>query len=98
MHDREIEDRLRTALRAEGDALPLTITTAELERRLAMHRRARDGHWARLLAAGVAVVVGRIDGCRFERLVPSARRRFESVRSGRRFPRRKHGADERCAD
>lgn len=55
MHDREIGDRLRTALRAEGDALPLTITTAELERRLALRRRARDGRRARFLAAGVAV-------------------------------------------
>ena len=56
MHDREIEDRLRTALRAEGDALPLTITTAELERRLASRRRARSGGRLRLIAAGVAVV------------------------------------------
>ena len=36
MHDGQLEERLRDVLRAEGDALPLTITTAELERRLAL--------------------------------------------------------------
>ena len=43
MHDTQIEEQLRGVLRAEGDAIPLTITTAELERRLAARRRRRAG-------------------------------------------------------
>ncbi len=57
MHDSQLEDGLRSALRAEGDALPLTITPDELERRLALRRRARVGQRARFLAASVAVVL-----------------------------------------
>jgi hypothetical protein len=56
MHDGQLEDRLRAALRGEGDALPLTITTAELERRLALRRRQRLGRRAGVLAAAVAIV------------------------------------------
>lgn len=56
MHDGQVEDRIRAVLRAEGDALPLTITTEELERRLAVRRRERLGGRAGLLAAGLAVV------------------------------------------
>lgn len=56
MHDGQVEDRLRTALRAEGDTLPMTITADELERRLALRRRQRTGRRAGLLAAAVAVV------------------------------------------
>jgi hypothetical protein len=55
MHD-GLELRLRDMLRGEGDALPLTITTAELERRLALRRRERFGRRASVLAAAVVVV------------------------------------------
>ena len=33
MHDSRLEEHIRSTLAAEGDAVPLTITTAELERR-----------------------------------------------------------------
>jgi hypothetical protein len=56
MRDGQLEDRLRAVLRTEGDALPLTITTAELERRMALRRRERVGRRAGALAAAVAVV------------------------------------------
>jgi hypothetical protein len=56
MHDGQVEDRLRSALRAEGDALPLTITPDELERRLALRGRERNGRRVSLIAAGVAVI------------------------------------------
>lgn len=56
MHDGQLEDRLRKVLRGEGDAVPPTITTAELERRLALRRRARAGRRAGLVAVAVAVV------------------------------------------
>ncbi len=56
MHDNQIEDRLRAVLRSEGDTLPLTITTSELERRLALRRRDRRGRALSLAAAAVVVV------------------------------------------
>jgi hypothetical protein len=56
MHDSNLEDRLRSVLRAEGDGLSLTITTDELERRLALRRRARNGQRLSLMAAGLAAV------------------------------------------
>lgn len=56
MHDSQLEDRLRAVLRGEGEALPLTITPQELERRLSLRRRERTGRRAGLLAAGLAVV------------------------------------------
>jgi hypothetical protein len=56
MHDGQLEDRLRTVLRDEGDALPMTITAAELERRLAMRRRERFVRRGGFLAAAIAVV------------------------------------------
>jgi hypothetical protein len=56
MHEGGLEDRLRTVLRGEGDALPLTITTAELERRRALRQRGRLGRRATVLAAAVVVV------------------------------------------
>lgn len=56
MRDGQLEERLRAVLRTEGDALPLTITTAELERRMALRRRERVGRRAGLVAAAVAVV------------------------------------------
>ena len=56
MHDSQIEDRLRTVLRAEGEALPLTITPDELVRRLALRRRERNGRRMGMLAAVLAVI------------------------------------------
>ena len=56
MHDSRLEDQLRSALRARADALPVTITTPELERRLLLRRRGRDGQRLTLVAAAVAVV------------------------------------------
>jgi hypothetical protein len=56
VHDRSIEDQLRTVLRREGDDLTLNITAQELERRLVLRRRARVGQRLRLVAAGLAVV------------------------------------------
>ena len=56
MHDSRLEDQLRSALRADGEGLPLTITTDELERRLALRRRERNGLRLTLVAAGIAVV------------------------------------------
>ena len=56
MHDTQIEEQLRGVLRAEGDGIPLTITTAELERRLAARRRATGGRRLSLLAAAVATI------------------------------------------
>jgi hypothetical protein len=56
MHDTRLEDQLRSALRWDGDSLPLTITADELERRLALRRRDRAGRRIGLLAAGVAAV------------------------------------------
>ena len=55
MHDQSLEQRLRGALQAEGDRLPLTITAAELERRLA-HRR--PGDIRRFASLGLAAAIG----------------------------------------
>jgi hypothetical protein len=52
MHDQQLERNLRSALRAEGDRLALTITAAELERRLALRRR-----HPRLASLGLAAAV-----------------------------------------
>jgi hypothetical protein len=51
MHDQPLEARLRAVLHDEGDGLPFTITTADLERRLLQRRRGRPG---RLSAVGIA--------------------------------------------
>ena len=56
MHDANLEERLRSVLRQEGDGLPFTITTEELERRLALRRRERNGRRLSLMAAGLAAV------------------------------------------
>ena len=53
MHDLRLEDQLRTTLRGEGDMLPLTITSDELERRLLLRRRERAARRMTLVAAGV---------------------------------------------
>lgn len=55
MHDQSLEQRLRAVLQAEGDALPLTITAAELERRLALRRR---GGLSPMASLGLAAAVG----------------------------------------
>ena len=56
MSDTRLEERLRSALHGEADGLPLTITPAELERRLAARRRDRNGRRLTLMAAAVAAV------------------------------------------
>ena len=56
MHDANLDERLRSVLRQEGDGLPFTITTDELERRLALRRRERNGRRLSLMAAGLAAV------------------------------------------
>jgi hypothetical protein len=56
MHDDLIERRLRTALSDEATGLPFTITSTELERRVALRgRSAGNRRLTLLLAAGVAV-------------------------------------------
>jgi hypothetical protein len=56
MHDQSLEQKLRAALRTEGDSLAFTITAAELERRLAHRHRGRLSPMASLgLAAAVGV-------------------------------------------
>jgi len=67
MHDEMLERRLRDALRAEADAFGLTITSAKLERRLALRRRAGAGRRAGLLLAatvgiGLVGAVGAASG------------------------------------
>jgi hypothetical protein len=56
VHDSQIEDRLRSVLRKEGDELTLNVTAQELERRLVLRRRARANRRLSLAAAGIAVV------------------------------------------
>jgi hypothetical protein len=56
MHDSRLEDRLRAELRRAGDALPLTVTAAELERRLIARGRHRQGRRVSMVAAAVAVL------------------------------------------
>src|SRR6478736_5864223 len=56
MHDSQLEEQLRGVLRAEGDGIPLTITTVELERRLATRRRTTGGRRLSLVAAAVAAI------------------------------------------
>jgi hypothetical protein len=56
MSDADLEARLRATLRREAADQPFTITSAELERRLAARRRGRNGQRMTLLAAAVAVV------------------------------------------
>ncbi len=55
MHE-DVEGRIRSVLRKEGDELTLNITAQELERRLLLRRRARAGRRLSLVAAGIAVV------------------------------------------
>jgi Tol biopolymer transport system component len=63
MFDDRLEDRLRSILRQAGDELNLSVTSAELERRLAARRRARTAQRSALLAAAVGILaVGAIVG------------------------------------
>ena len=55
MHD-VLEDQLRSALRADGDSVPFTITPDELERRLTLRRRERSTRRPGLLAAGIGTI------------------------------------------
>jgi hypothetical protein len=57
MRDGQLEDRVRAVLRAEGEELPVTITSAELERRLTSRRRDRTGRRLSLSAVGIAAVL-----------------------------------------
>jgi hypothetical protein len=62
MHDVQLEDRLRRALREEGDSLPFTLTPDILEGRLARRRRlSRNARFGLLAsAAAIAVATGAI--------------------------------------
>jgi hypothetical protein len=55
MHDDQLERRLRATLRDEADRLPLTITAAELERRMVLRGRRSGNRRLMLLAAAVAI-------------------------------------------
>jgi hypothetical protein len=55
MHDTAFEQKLRSALQAEGDGLALTITAAELERRLVLRRRGRPSS---VVSIGLAAAFG----------------------------------------
>lgn len=58
MHDVQLEDRLRNALRADADALPFTITIDQLEWRLRERRRQRFTRQSLMgLAATLALAV-----------------------------------------
>ncbi len=56
MHDDELEARLRDLLGTEGDALPVTVTSEELERRLSLRRRERFGRRFGFVATSAAVI------------------------------------------
>lgn len=56
MVDDRLEERLRIALRVTGEDLDLSVTTAELERRLRLRRRSRTVQRSVLIAAVVAVL------------------------------------------
>jgi hypothetical protein len=59
MHDTGLEERLRQALRSEGDALPLTVTADRLETRLRLRRAERaNRRLALVTAAALVVAVG----------------------------------------
>jgi hypothetical protein len=60
MHDVQLEDRLRQALRTEAEALPFTITADELHRRLDERRRDRINLTGILSAAAAIVIVAGI--------------------------------------
>jgi hypothetical protein len=63
MHDTGFEDRLRQALRAEGDSLPLTLTAGQLEQRLQLRRSERANRRMILTtAAALLVAVGAAGG------------------------------------
>jgi hypothetical protein len=59
MHDTRLEERLRQALRSEGDALHLTVTADRLKTRLRLRRAERaNRRLALVTAAALVVAVG----------------------------------------
>ena len=59
MHDTRLEEHLRQVLRAEGDALPLTVTADRLETRLRLRRAERaNRRLALVTAASLVIAVG----------------------------------------
>ena len=63
MHDELIERRLRAALSEEAGSMAFTITPAELERRLVLHRRTVSGRrLTLLLAAAVGISIFGVGG------------------------------------
>jgi Tol biopolymer transport system component len=63
MFDDLLEERLRSILRQAGGELSLSVTAAELERRLTVRRRARTAQRSTLIAAAVGIIaVGAIVG------------------------------------
>ena len=56
MSDTRLEEKIRGALRADADGWPMTISEAELERRLTLRRRERSDHRRALVAAAALVV------------------------------------------
>src|SRR5258705_8124862 len=56
MHDNTLEDRLRQVLRAEGDAIPITMTAEQLDLHLRL-RRARRANRRIMLGAAAALVL-----------------------------------------
>ena len=59
MHDTRLEERLRQALRSEGEALPLTVTADRLETKLRLRRAERaNRRLALVTAAALVVAVG----------------------------------------
>ena len=63
MHDTTLEERLRRVLRAEGDALPSTVTVERLETQLRLRRAERaNRRLALVTAAALVVSVGAAGG------------------------------------
>ena len=58
MHDDQLERRLRATLRDEADRVPVTITAAELERRMALRGRGSGNRRLTLLLAAAVAIGG----------------------------------------
>ncbi len=71
MHDTELENRLRTALREEGDRLPFHVDVERLEAEVAVRRRARRAGRFGLLAAGIGIVAFGVATIGLNLLLPS---------------------------
>jgi hypothetical protein len=77
MHDDLLERRLGAALHAEADALPFTITAAEVERRMGLRRRSfASRRLTLLLAAAIGIslfgIGGALSGLREPKPEPTA--------------------------